>query len=81
MRSNARAPRSRRRRSPVRRPPPRPASPSVYLIYDQRDAAAVSPWADFLFEQGLEVMHPVFEGDEAEVREYHEENLRTATAS
>ena len=52
--------------------------PSVYLVYDQRDAAIVSPWADFLFEQGVEVMHPVFEGDEAEIREYHVDNLRTS---
>ena len=35
-----------------------------------------SPWADFLFDQGFEVVHPVFKGDEAEVRECHEENLR-----
>ena len=67
--------------SPVRRrPAPRPVCRrSVYLHRtSERDAALVAPWADFLFEQGLEVIHPVFEGDEAEVREYHEENLRTA---
>jgi Domain of unknown function (DUF4062) len=49
----------------------------LYLIYDQRDGGAASAWADFLFEQKLEVIHPVFDGDEAEVREYHDENLRT----
>jgi len=49
----------------------------LYLIYDQRDASTASAWADFLFEQKLEVIHPVFEGDEAEAREYHDENLRT----
>jgi TIR domain len=49
----------------------------LYLIYDQRDTAEASPWADFLFEQGFEVIRPAFEGDEAEVREYHEENLRS----
>ncbi len=53
----------------------------VYLIYDQRDTDAASPWADFLFENNFEVIHPVFEGDEAEVREYHEENLRTCDAA
>jgi hypothetical protein len=53
----------------------------LYLIYDQRDAALVAPWADFLFEQKFEVMHPVFEGDEAEIREYHEENLRVCDAA
>lgn len=49
----------------------------LYLIHDQRDADLTLPWADFLFDQKLEVIHPVFDGDEAEVREYHEENLRT----
>ena len=75
-------------RARVRKPAP-PASPGVstaalpdvarvYLMYDARDAAVASPYADFLFEQGVEVIHPIFEGDEAEVREYHEENLRTS---
>jgi hypothetical protein len=50
--------------------------PQLYLIYDQRDAEIASPWVDFLFDQKFEVMRPVFEGDEAEIREYHEENLR-----
>jgi hypothetical protein len=48
----------------------------VYLLYDQRDKGVTSPWADVLFDRGFEVIHPVFEGDEREVREYHEENLR-----
>jgi len=49
----------------------------LYLIYDQRDALITSPWEDFLFEQKFEILRPVFEGDEAEIREYHEENLRS----
>lgn len=49
----------------------------VYLICDQRDFELTSAWADFLFEQRVEVIRPVFEGDEAEIRDYHEENLRT----
>ena len=68
--------------APPAPPPPSPAAsagiPSVYLVYDQGDAAAVAPWADFLFDQGLEVVHPVFEGDETAIRECHEESLRTA---
>ncbi len=48
----------------------------IYLIYDQRDTAIVSLYADALFNQGFEVLHPTFEGDEAEVRQCHEENLR-----
>jgi hypothetical protein len=67
------------------KPAPDPTSPTaaaenliqLYLIYDQRDAELASPWGNFLFEGGFEVIHPVFEGDEAEIREYHEENLRT----
>jgi hypothetical protein len=49
----------------------------VYLIYDQRDAAAAAGWADRLFEQHLEVLHPLFDGDETDIREYHDDNLRT----
>jgi hypothetical protein len=49
----------------------------VYLICDRRDSELISAWADFLFEQQVEVIQPVFEGDEAEIRDYHEENLRT----
>ena len=48
----------------------------IYLIYDQRDSAIVSRYADALFDKGFEVLHPTFEGDEAEVRQCHEENLR-----
>ncbi|MGA8220759.1 MAG: DUF4062 domain-containing protein [Candidatus Acidiferrales bacterium] len=53
----------------------------LYLVYDQRDANRVAPWADYLFEQGFEVLHPAFTGDEAEIREYHDENLRTCDAA
>lgn len=53
----------------------------VYMIYDRRDEEQVTAWADFLFEKGLEVVRPVFEGDEAEIRDYHDENLRTCDAA
>lgn len=56
---------------------PAGAVPRVYLVADQRDAERLAPWADALFEQHLEVIQPVFDGDEAEIREYHEENLAT----
>lgn len=48
----------------------------VYVMYDERDVAAVKPYADALFDQGFEVLRPTFEGDEADVREAHEENLK-----
>jgi hypothetical protein len=57
---------------------PTSAPSTVYLVYDQRDTAAAAVWADALFERRVEVLHPAFEGDEAEVREYHEENLRSS---
>jgi hypothetical protein len=49
--------------------------PQLYLMADQRDAELIHPWADALFDQQIEVIRPLFEGDEAEIREYHEENL------
>jgi hypothetical protein len=49
--------------------------PLLYLIAEQRDAELILPWADALFDQKLEVVRPVFEGDESEIRECHEENL------
>ena len=52
----------------------------LYLIHDRRDIETVTPWAEFFFERHFEVIHPVFEGDEAEIREDHEENLRSCDA-
>lgn len=54
-----------------------PGAAQVYLLYDSRDADGITPWADFLFKEEFEVIHPVFSGDEADIRQYHEENLRT----
>lgn len=55
-------------------------TPSVYLIYDRRDTAAIAPWSTFLFDRKTEVIKSLFEGDEAEIREYHEESLRSCDA-
>jgi len=51
------------------------AVPRLYLVADSRDAEAISCWVDPLFQADLEIIQPIFEGDEAEIREYHEENL------
>jgi hypothetical protein len=48
----------------------------LYLIHDERDTDAVGPWVDYLFQQQFEVVRPLFEGDEKDIREYHQENLR-----
>ncbi len=61
-------------------PTPKKGRQLVYFVYEQRDANFVGPWIDFLFKQGLEVVCPMFEGDEAETREFHEENLRNCDA-
>ena len=56
------------------------AASQLYLIYDQRDTEAIAPWQEYFFQRGIEVLPPLFEGDEADVREYHEENLRICDA-
>ncbi|WP_017319460.1 DUF4062 domain-containing protein [Mastigocladopsis repens] len=48
----------------------------VYLICDQRDREAIAPFDDYLYDQGFEVILPLFEGDEAQVRQYHQEQLQ-----
>jgi hypothetical protein len=67
-------------REPRPAPAPQPAAvaapiPQLYVIADERDAASIEPWAEALFDQGLEIIRPLFEGDATAVREYHEENL------
>jgi hypothetical protein len=52
----------------------------IYLISDRRDEAAPAQLSDYLYDQGFEVILPVFEGDEAQIRKDHEENLSTCDA-
>jgi hypothetical protein len=47
----------------------------IYMIYDQRDGDAPQVVEDYLFQEGYEVIVPVFDGDEAAVRREHEESL------
>ena len=47
----------------------------IYLICEQRDEEAVEALEDYLFKEGLEVCLPAFEGDEADVKSLHQENL------
>jgi hypothetical protein len=51
------------------------APPLLYLVADQRDAELIQPWHDALFDQGCEIIRPLFEGEPSEVRQYHEESL------
>jgi len=52
----------------------------IYLVCDQRDLEDTRPLEDFLFERNFEVTLPVFEGDEAKVRQDHEANLTECDA-
>lgn len=52
----------------------------VYLICDLQDMEAIRPLEDFLFDNGIEVVLPIFEGDETLIREDHIENLKTCSA-
>ena len=59
-------------------PTPGPVSDGprrVYLICDQQDFDEVAPLSDYLFDQGFEVITPLMEGDEGQLRADHKENL------
>jgi Domain of unknown function (DUF4062) len=71
-----------------RTPPPAPEPPAgsaelprVYLMADERDVAALDPWADALFDEGFEVIRPVYDGDEREIREFHEDSLASCDSA
>jgi hypothetical protein len=53
------------------------AAPQLYLIADQRDLDRIAPWSDTLFDQHLEVIQPIYDGDESDIRAFHEETLST----
>jgi alkanesulfonate monooxygenase SsuD/methylene tetrahydromethanopterin reductase-like flavin-dependent oxidoreductase (luciferase family) len=44
-------------------------------VADQADAERIQPWHDALFDQGFEVMRQLFDGEPADIRQYHEESL------
>lgn len=53
----------------------------IYLICDISDIDEIRPLEDFLFDNGYEVVIPIFEGDESGIREDHIENLKTCSAA
>ena len=53
----------------------------VYLIFDQQDLEVVTPLAETLYDEGLGVVTPAFEGDPKDVRDLHQEHLRTCDAA
>jgi serine/threonine protein kinase len=57
------------------------AAPKLYLICDPKDEEAVAGLEDYLFAQGLEVLLPAFDGDDADAAALHFENLLTCNAA
>ena len=52
----------------------------IYLVYDAYDDEVIAPLEDYLYENKLEVLHPLFDGDEADIIAEHHENLRICDA-
>jgi hypothetical protein len=55
--------------------PPEAGPLRVYLVCDKQDYEQLAPVEEHLYNSGFEVTLPLFEGDEAEVREDHKESL------
>jgi hypothetical protein len=53
----------------------------IYLITDKVDIAASKKLESFLVDQGFKVLLPAFEGEVAEIRTVHQENLRRCDGS
>lgn len=53
----------------------------VYLIHDLLDVDEIRALENYLFESGLEVLVPLFEGDESDIRNDHIENLKICDAA
>ncbi len=47
----------------------------VYLICTEPDEASLTALDDYLFDQGFEVIRPLFDGEEADLRQDHQTNL------
>ncbi|MEP7107932.1 MAG: TIR domain-containing protein [Ferruginibacter sp.] len=48
----------------------------VYLVCDQRDLDETRPLEDLIADSGNEVLLPLFEGDQAQLRQAHLDNLK-----
>jgi hypothetical protein len=53
----------------------------IYLIYDEADRDGITEIDDYLFDQGVDVLKPVFHGDESEIRQLHQDQLRLCDAT
>jgi hypothetical protein len=55
-------------------------APKLYLICDPKDESAVEALEDHLFGQGLEILLPAFDGNDADAAALHQDNLLTCDA-
>lgn len=55
-------------------------APKLYLICDPKDESSVEALEDYLFDQGLEVCLPAFDGEDADAASLHQQNLLTCDA-
>ena len=52
----------------------------VYLVCDQRDLDETRPLEDLIYDSGNELLLPLFDGDQAQLRAAHLENLQLCDA-
>jgi serine/threonine protein kinase len=55
-------------------------APRLYLICDPKDETSVEALEDYLFDGGLEVSLPAFDGDDADAAALHQQNLISCDA-
>jgi hypothetical protein len=53
----------------------------IYLIHDQHDQELVHPLDDYLYNQGFEVVKPLFKGSPTELTADHDDSLRLCDAA
>lgn len=56
-------------------------SKMIYLICDMQDIDEIRDLEDYLFNSGYEVITPIFEGEESQIREDHIENLKSCSGA
>ncbi len=54
--------------------------PQIYFICDEPDLDNIIPIEDYFFDQGFDVILPAFDGEQSELREDHQENLKNCDA-
>jgi class 3 adenylate cyclase len=57
-----------------------PGTPKLYLVCDPKDESGIEALEDYLFDQGLEVSLPAFDGDDASAAALHQDNLLSCDA-